>query len=328
MGEFFSFAQTTRGTTLIAVIGLILIAIYTIIFVLGFKLKDIAVSIMLGTAKLIGGNIKKREQKYRRDLEIGKVSSRRSKNYKFLNDLIIDLGYKRKGVTPYEFLFFLCAICFFICFIIGFVFKNMIMAGLAYPIILAGLICIMYTKSNIAHDMRIDAIMDAENIICNNIESGVKVAIRNNINAMPESIKEDFKDFIDNLDFKNLHIKNALMELNDRLGSVTDDFILSCISFETEQEKGSAGIFKDIVEMNNKRKEARNDMKHQFEELVTEFTIGSIMIIAFLVGIIVMFDILKHFYFRTIIGQFLLIIDLGLFIAEFVYITYLRAKEI
>ena len=56
--------------------------------------------------------------------------------------------------------------------------------------------------------------------------------------------------------------------------------------------------------------------------------IGAIMIFSFLGGVLVIFPNVREFYFTTGIGQLILAVDVLLLILEFVYITYLRAKEL
>lgn len=331
MGQFINYMNTTHGVTATAIIVFIALALFTIFFIFNVKVKDIILEISGKMVKLTGKNINRFEQNYQRDLEIGKIHDKtvKMKSYKFLNDLTIDLGYKRKGVTPYELLFFILLGSLCVSLIIGAVlFSNMLLSILAYPLVFATISCILYTKANLAHDNRIDAVIMAENIISNNIDKGVLVAIKSSIDNMPPSLQSDFKDFIDDIEVKNSYVKTALLDLNNKLGSVADDFIQKCITLELEEEAGLAGIFKDVVEVNNIKSEFRIDMKRKFEEVMTEFIIGSLIIFSFLGGAIWLYPILQTFYFKIIVGQLLLLGDALLIIGEFVYITYLRAQEL
>jgi hypothetical protein len=287
----------------------------------------------LGTVliKIFGAFIGSREANYHRDLVIGKIDEKRSrvKIYRFLNDLIIDLGLKAQGATPYGFLFIVGVITFIgdilLCELL---FGSLIIALVLFPVILCGVMCVLYTRANVAHDKRIEAIIEAENIICNNITSGVLVAVKQSINVIPNEVRGEFKDFIDNVESKNFHVRTALLELNANLGSVADDFIKKCIVFETEEEHGLAGIFQDIVEVNNIKMEMRIEMKRRFEEVKQSFIIGATMILIFLGGVIAIYQEVREFYFTTLLGQLILAVDLLILIAEFVYITYLRAQEV
>lgn len=88
------------------------------------------------------------------------------------------------------------------------------MTILIFPILEVGVFCVLYTKANVAHDARIEAVYEAENIICNNIQLGVVPAVRSSIDMMPREVREEFVEFLDNVESKNYHIKTALQVLN------------------------------------------------------------------------------------------------------------------
>lgn len=331
MSDLGTYLNTTKGVTFTATLGLILCALYVIIFRLKLRPGQLVIDFFKNIARRTGKLINSKEKKYHRDMEIGRINakSKRSKLYKFLNDLTIDLGLKRRGVTPYEFLLFGLVGAFFISLVLGFiVFRNAIMSILAFPAITIGIFCILYTKANMAHDLRIESVIEAENIICNSIKSGVVVAVKISIDSMPVSVRDEFRSFLDNVEYNNFHIKTALLELNNNLGSIADDFISKCIMFELEEEEGLVGIFKDVVEINNIKTAQRTNMKRNFEQVMTEFLMGLGMILLFLFGAIAIYPSLQSFYFRNTLGQLLLIIDLIIVVLEFMYITMLRAKEL
>ena len=331
MNDLGTYLNTTKGVTFTATLGLILCALYVIIFRLKLRPGQLVIEFFKNIARRTGKLINSKEKKYHRDMEIGRINakSKRSKLYKFLNDLTIDLGLKRRGVTPYEFLLFGLVGALFISLVLGFiVFRNAIMSILAFPAITIGIFCILYTKANMAHDLRIESVIEAENIICNSIKSGVVVAVKISIDSMPVSVRDEFRNFLDNVEYNNFHIKTALLELNNNLGSIADDFISKCIMFELEEEEGLVGIFKDVVEINNIKTAQRTNMKRNFEQVMTEFLMGLGMILLFLFGAIAIYPSLQSFYFRNTLGQLLLIIDLIIVVLEFMYITMLRAKEL
>jgi len=200
------------------------------------------------------------------------------------------------------------------------------MGIILFPAISLGLGCALYTKGNMAHEDRINAVIEAENIICNNIESGVKVAVRSSIESFPKAVQVEFRDFLHELD-DSTYIATALTNLNDRLGSIADKFISKCIKFELFEEHGTAGTFKDIVEMNTYKTQTRIRMARAFEQVMTEFKICAGMIILFLGGVLLIYPFVRNWYLTTIAGNIVLIIDVLLFIAEFVFITYLRAQD-
>lgn len=331
MSNLQEYLSTTKGVTLAACLGIIGCALFVILVRLKLRPGDLLIGTVKSTARKIGKTINSKEKKYHRDMDVGRINakSRRSRLYKFMNDLTIDLGLKRKGVLPYEFALLGCIGSFVISLIIGFiVFNNAWMTVLSYPAITFGLFCILYTRANMAHDLRIEAVIDAENIICGSIKHGVVVAVKQSIDSMPISIQPEFRNFLDNMQYNNFHIKTALLDLNNNLGSIADDFISKCIMFELEEEEGLVGIFRDVVEINNIKSGQRVNMKRNFEQVMTEFLVGLGMIILFLFGAIAIYPSLQQFYFKNIIGQLLMIIDLTVVVIEFMYITMLRAKEL
>ena len=323
--------QTAEGAVNMTIVFLVLGALLLISSILKLPIIQILHNLFFKILQMVGKIINKKERAYHRDVEIGKITEKRTsyKLYNFLSELIIDLDLVYSGITPYE----LLALTVFLTLLaVGIIcqllFSNIFMIIFLGPICIVGVFAVMYTKANVAHDTRIESVIEAENIICNNIKVGVVVAVRDSLDTLPKSVKPYFKDFVDNVEQKNYHIKTALLELNARLGSVADDFIKKCIVFELEEEHGIAGMFADIVEINNINMEMRVQMKRRFEEVKTDFIIGASGIFAFLGGVIAIFSNVREFYFTTWIGQLILAIDVLLLVLEFVYITYLRAQEL
>lgn len=329
--SIFSSLGTNGGATSAAIFMIVLLSILLLIKISNLPFFKLVLSFINFLLSIFGKFINKQEENYHRDLAIGKIDEKRKtyKLYNFLNELIIDLGLIRTGVTPYELLFIVCTLTFIATAILcKIVFGSFLMTIVMFPVVIIGVFCVMYTKANLAHDQRIENVIEAENIICNNIKVGVVVAVRDSLDVLPKEIRPDFKDFIDNIEQQNYHIKTALLELNAHLGSVADDFIKKCIVFEMEEEHGIAGMFSDIVEINNINLEMRTEMKRKFEEVKSEFKIGATMIFAFLGGVLAIFPNVREFYFSTWIGQLIIAIDVLLLILEYVYITYLRAQEL
>lgn len=329
--SIFSSLGTNGGATSAAIFMIVLLSILLLIKISNLPFFKLVLSFINFLLSIFGKFINKQEENYHRDLAIGRIDEKRKtyKLYNFLNELIIDLGLVRTGVTPYELLFIVCTLTFIVTAILcKIVFGSFLMTIVMFPVVIIGVFCVMYTKANLAHDQRIENVIEAENIICNNIKVGVVVAVRDSLDVLPKEIRTDFKDFIDNIEQQNYHIKTALLELNAHLGSVADDFIKKCIVFEMEEEHGIAGMFQDIVEINNINLEMRTEMKRKFEEVKSEFKIGATMIFAFLGGVLAIFPNVREFYFSTWVGQLIIAIDVLLLILEYVYITYLRAQEL
>lgn len=329
--SLFSNLGTIHGARSAAIFFIVFAACILLVQISGLPIAIIVKKFIGTIGKFIGKLVNKREEKYNRDVAIGKITQKKAsyKLYSFLSELIIDLNMLGSGITPYELLLITCTLTtIVVCIICKMLFGSCIMAIPMTPIAIVGVFAVMYTRANIAHDARIENVIEAENIICNNIKVGVVVAIRESLDVIPREVRSSFKDFVDNIEQKNYHVRTALLELSQELGSVSEDFIKKCIVFEMEEEHGIAGMFQDIVEINNIRMEMRTEMKRRFEEVKTDFLIGAGMIFAFMVGVLWVYPDVRNWYFNTGWGQVLIAIDILLLILEFVFITYLRAKEL
>lgn len=329
--SIFSNLGTSQGATLLTIFMLVIFCVSVMMYLTNFNLIELVRFIIKLLAKLFGKFINKQEEIYHRDIEIGRITEKRVrvKLYRFLSDLIIDLGMLNSGITPYELLAITLLITNTVVLVVCKILFGTFLVAIGFgPIVTVGVFCVMYTKANIAHDTRIESVIEAENIICNNIKIGVVAAVRDSLDVIPKTVRPDFKDFLDNVEQKNYHIKTALLELNKRLGNIADEFIKKCIVFEMEEEHGIAGMFQDVVEINNIKTEMRTEMKRRFEEVKYDFILGAGMIFAFLGIVLALYPTVRSFYLHKFIGQFILGLDALLLIAEFVFITYLRAQEL
>ena len=281
--------------------------------------------------KKFGKNVHDKEEKFNRDLEIGKITDKKSKVaiYKFFHELIIDLGIEHTGIRPYELLYFILIGSAVVAIAVTTIlFSSIAMIIPVYPMVVAAVICVLYTRSNVAHDARIEAVLIAENKVCNSIQAGVKVAIRDNIELIPEEVRVYFSDFVDNVENKGYYIKTALLELNLKLGSVSDEFIKKCIIFETEEEHGMVGMFADIVELNELRRAKRANMKLDLEKRIQEVKISIAMIFVFILGILIIYSTVRNIYFKTAVGNLIILADMLAMLAVYVICTVVRATEI
>lgn len=329
--SLFSGLGTMQGAMYAAAFALVVLACMIVSYWTHLSILQIFKQFVVFIMKIFGKTINKSEKKYHRDLEIGRKNekSKTVKLYRFMSELIIDLGIQDSGVTPFEFVTLLTIIVFVaVTIICKIMFGHFAMTILFSPIALVATVCVLYSKANVNHDKRIENVIEAENIICNNIKGGVTVSIKESMNVLPKELRPYFREYVDNIEQQNYHVKTALLKLNLQLGSIADDFIKNCIVFELEEEHGIANMFQDIVEINNIRMDLRTVMKRKFEEVKHDFIISLAMIFLFLGGVLAIYDNVRKFYFTTAIGQIILGLDALLIIIEFVYITYLRAKEL
>lgn len=329
--SIFRIAFTLKGASVLAVTAIVIVAAYIMSSYLNIKVMVMIHRFIRGLLKKAGRIIGKRDEAYHRDIEIGRLNEKQKKVkiYRFLSDLIIDLGLVSSGITPYELVTFIVIGSFLITVILSStIFVTGFIAIPLYPVVITMVVCMLYTKANVAHDRRIEAVITSENIICNNIKEGVISAIEMNIDMIPVEVRPYFKECVDNVKIENYHTRTALLKLNLKLGAIADEFIKKCITFELEEEHESAGMFNDIVELNNARTEKRIEIKRELEQEVTIIKINGAMIFSFLIGVIAIFQYVRDLYFNTVIGNIVIMLDLLLLLIMYVVCTVIRATEV
>ena len=311
----------------LCVLLLVILIFVAVVSIRNVSLSSDAKAVVRWSVKGAGKFVRKKEREFSRDIETGK--KKKDTFYRFLNDLIIDIGLKRLGMTPYMFLFMVLVISLIVGMLLSQVMFGMFgWTLILFPFSAVLIICVLYTKANIEHDRRIDEIIEVESLISNTIRNGVVVAVRENITLMPQRVRGEYEQFLYDVNEHNYHIRVALNNLADRLGSSSEDFIRKCITFETNDDSGIEDSFKDTVLINNIRMQQRIEMRKTFENVTKQFAISVLMIFVFLGGVIAIYPIIRDFYFGNFLGQMLIIIDILIVLSEFVYITYLRAKNV
>ncbi|GHU55494.1 hypothetical protein AGMMS49975_17360 [Clostridia bacterium] len=332
-GVYENVAHNISTAVVVSTCLLIILAFVFCFNALNRSILDDLLRIFSFLGKLAGRAINNREIHYHRSLEIGKLHSRmkRVHLYRLLNDLVIDLGLRRKGATPYSFVFMAAAGTLVVSIVASKIIFNNITFGLAFsPLTLSFVIASFYTRANVKHDLRIEAVLESENIISNSLSAkgGIKSAVKKNLEVFPEIVKEDFLDFVDNIDNKNYSIQEALKELSLALGGVSEEFIDKCLVFEEKETKGMADMFQDIVKTNTEKMILRAEAKRQFENVRMQIVIINFAVILFLIFFMVSSSNVRQFFLHTAWGQWCLAFDIFVSMGIFVYLTYLRAREI
>lgn len=318
------------GTTALSIILILALFIYVMVWKFDIKLTGVIKKGAKGSVRHIGKTIKGKEERFNRNIDMGLINKKHKKYkvYRLFNELTIDLGLKKNGVTPYEFLFILMVISLVFSIVFGLLlFNNIILGFISYPIMLAGVICAAYTKANISHERRIEAVIEAENILSNNINNGIVVAVKDSLDSLPKELKTEFKDFLNDVE-DNVYIVTALLNLSSKLGAVSDEFIGKCIKLMVNEDHGTTGMFRDVVELNNNKVLSRFKLKTALNKISNQVLIGTAVIMTTLICEIAIFADIRHLYFNVLGGQIAILIDFLLIIRLYVKITMIKSKEL
>lgn len=229
-------------------IVLALTAVY--LRIIGLNLKSEALD---KSKKILIKRLQRDEENYIRNIQmerIGKGSKGVAKTYRELIQNVI-ISMKLDGITVENFTTFFGI--FGVISWIGFstAFDSLFIGALvAIPSIFAVIALVLSaTKNSVrANDNRV---MDSLDIICPTIENSVFSAITSNMNAFDNKIKIHYKNFVHDISSRDMSLREAITELNRKLGPRFDEFARKAILFHDAGEEGMNEIFMDVVEMNS-----------------------------------------------------------------------------
>lgn len=201
--------------------------------------------------------------------------------------------------------------------------KSLFLAILtALSVIVAGFTYFM-SRARIVESEKIEAIMDAEDILCPLARDGVLIAIKKLIESkeyISPTIRHYFIQFVDNCENHGYTFTRAMEILNRQLGKKFDSFAKKAIIFEYNERKGMADIFLDIIDENATLREINMRKNNMFKKMNKEFFIKVL-----LVGLFVLYSMTGQDYREFLIGS-----DFGRVILAFsimsVCLSYARCQ--
>lgn len=233
---------------------------YTLLFITAIYLIlsrvtgiSIAQDLKRTSKKILIKRLAKDEENTRRNLQLERIGRGASGARKRYRDLIqnVIISLKLTGLTVENFtsIFIFLGILMWIGY--ATFFDSVIIGALvAVPSIFAVIAMILsLTKTSVrANDNRV---MDSLDLICPIIEHSVVSAIRKALPAFDPKIRVHYKNFLIDIDSRDMSLREAITELNRKLGPRFDEFARKTLLFHEAGEEGMSEIFMDIVEMNN-----------------------------------------------------------------------------
>lgn len=277
--------------------------------------------------KIIAGS-KVQEEKLLRNIHSGRRSEK-ALDYRFYNFVynICNALYGSREISPYVFI----TIIMFASLGVGLIFAKLLLGSFWFvlilmPVAFVGFFAYFFTIANKRERGRINSELQAINTVCSNMKGGVVPAIKESLKSIDPTIRYMFEDLVVSVEDKNMHIVKALENLNSDLGEIGDDFIRKAITFETGEERGLVDVFKDVIEVNNMKIRMRQKQEDAFKKVEFDFKISTLGIFGFLFGVLAIYPDVRGWYFSTTLGSLILLADVLLLLAEYVYMTFLRAR--
>lgn len=252
-----------------------------------------------------------------------------TKLYNWVNVQIIALGLKRQGVTAFGYITF----WMFVSVITGTILGIVASLGVAFTLatwFILFLITMIMTRVFVSNriEKRERDVMDAMDLIIPEAGNGIKNAIIQYRETFSPSVKEEFEQFIANVQDRGYTFEDAMYMLSDQLGPVFRDFAQKAVYFEAVGEKEMLDIFTDITETNRLRRQLRDENAIAFGGLKTTFAISALMTCAYFLFIVLTDAFSREFFLYKNSGKVLLVIIVLVIISVLAYITTLKSRTL
>ncbi len=251
-----------------------------------------------------------------------------SKLYNWVNVQLIASNLKRNGITPTGYIMFWALLS---C-IVSLLCQIVLGAGMGWGIfIIIAFFAASMILTRVAISSSIEtreiAIMDAIDLIVPEIGNGVKNAIAQYKDNFSPLVRQEFLDFLTNVQDRGYSFKDSMMMLADNLGPVFRDFAQKAIYFEASGEKMQE-VFSDITETNRLRRQIREENDATFAGLKMQFVISAAMCGGYFCFLMITDDYSRNFFLNETFGNILLVIILVVVFLVLSYITTIKSRAL
>jgi len=306
---------------------IIVIAILIIVEIVSGKIIMTTIKELFDAIKfrIVKRNVIKTEQMKKEYRAFHQVKGYKSKLFDLLQDIISDLQYK--DVSPQGMWLGILLLTSLGAAAVYVYTYSVIMAIIAYPIVLIQIVSILYLISRLSHEQRVVAIMDALDLISPLVETnGVTRSIEISIEYIDPLIQKFFEEFILHVREQNYYFGEAMDILCKDLGPVFKDFAKKAIIYHENPVEGSADIFLDVIDSNADMRMILELKRREFEKINFEYVGSFLVIICFVVVMMFMNQTFKDFYLTTYFGRSLLIASMSVVSIIFSILQYLQSR--
>lgn len=277
--------------------------------------------------KLIGRHMSRWHKRIDRSVNL-KKGTKRYKIYTFFQDIIVNLGMSRYHVTPLGFLTFIVCMSLSLAILTVVLFKEASLFVLSFGSFIFFFIILFRFLSLTMYEKREARIMDSVDLLSMDVKGGVYNAIVRYKNSLHPSIRPYFEEFVNNIQFEGYSFKEAMLNLNDKLGSEFTDFAHKAIIYEEKADEDLEEIFSTIVETNRNKRTLRYLNNEKFSQLRFEFILSNLIIAGYGMFTIWTDPFMRNFFTNTTFGKVLLILDLVLVTLVLAYISSIKSKSL
>lgn len=276
---------------------------------------------------ILGRRLRKLNQKMQRVASVNKKSIFYKVNV-YLQTIIENLDLTKDDVTPIGLLVFIgtisSCVSLFISTQLGSVFLVLPSFGAVFYLILVLFRLASLTRS----EKREGEIMDAMDLIVSDIKGGTYNAIVRYKDSFHPNIRPYFVSFLDDINNKGYSFKNAMLNLNAKLGVGFSDFAQKAILYEEKADSDMEDIFSSIIETNRHRRTLRYINNQEFSKLRTELIMSLLLITGYCLFAMATDPFLASFFKNQFLGKILIIVDIVSVAWVLGYNASLKAKSL
>lgn len=201
------------------------------------------------------------------------------KYYNMMNNILISLNIA--SITNPETLLLLITILSLIVSVILCTGLGLILTIICWITVFSITHSILYFFSRTETIARVNAMIDAEDILGSNMERGIIVAVSENIEALNPRIQPLFRDFLFNINRLKMPMDKALRLLNISLGPQMDKFCENSLTFYIDNDPVKLNDFRKQIQKNSKRRTALLKREKNFKNNLTLYVVGTGITIVF-----------------------------------------------
>ena len=313
----------------IAIFACILITIYFI-----WKLSQVSpIGLVLEAWDCLMAFLANRsKKKYKKHEEIFAVMSKKEKQknlsyrfHSFVNEILLDIGWKTKKITVEGFNTFIFLITSIVTVIFGFYLKSIFLTIFFGCVLFILIYALIFLLSRLSHTQRKIALMDAEDFLCSSMSQGLTQAIEENIEMIDRRVQLPFREYLDSIYNRNMDISKAIDNLNEGCGEQFDDFCEKCKIFERERRPGMEDVFQYNISRNAFVRELDRECSKTFTAMNRNYLASIGIIIGFIVYNMMAYYDIREFYLSPL-GRVLLMIYFTISAVVFIYLQYIQSK--
>lgn len=275
--------------------------------------------------RFIGRHIKRMNTNIERTSTIKKNSLTHKINL-YYKEIIVNLDMVRDNVTVAGLITFITSLAISLSIFATVLTTDFYLLPFFFMAIFYALTILFRFFSLIRFEKKEAHIMDTEDLIAMDVKGGVYNAILRYHKSFHPTMQPFFDEFIDNVQNKGYSFKEAMIILNDRLGSTFTEFAQKAIQYEERGDDDMADIFSAIVEINRYKRTIRFENNIKFNRLRLDFLISLCIIAGYGLFSIFSDGFLAEFFLKNPLGKILIIADLTIVTFVLAFIASIKAK--